>query len=491
MRQRIKFLEKKINSVLINLSNENSIFGITLSFFILLLIFNPPNKIIFVSFIILTLFYFIKIKNLFISLLLTFVASLTVMTGKTYYFQIIPPGIFQPDVYPDGYIINVVVTVSFFISVLMIVLAIRALLNGTKKFRPNQLDIFLIFFYFLKVISAFLISKEPFFSLTFVILSFSTLFLYFYVRILINTNNNLWKLLISLFSALVIFESILGGVQLINKSPLDKNIESQINLENFGNTIGETPFTFRPVGTFDHANSFGIWLAALNIILLTSAYKTKSTLIWIAFLIGFITMITTLSRSAWLGFSISFGYVAWANHKKTNSLLKVIIGFISKWRYILIPGILFIFLLFVIPRIYDSIYSFKPDAGGSFFRKIQVSDAIELIKLNPLLGIGTGMSAYEGISLDLYTLKARVPLEVHNWFIQNALETGLPSLFIIIIFIIYSLKSNYANSPNSKYFLTQTGVILCSSVAGLFQPFFNFGLIIFLLSLTNSDIITK
>ncbi len=483
-------MESKLLTKIGKIPNEKYIFWVTLVFYIFLLVVNPPNKFIAFSFIPLLLIYYLKIGDISQSLLFTFVSSGIVMTGKTYPIQIIPPGLFQTDVFPYGYFINIVISSSVFISFAMLLATIRALISKTHNFRLNFLDLLIIIFYFLKILSATLGSKEPHLSLPLEILGLTSFFAYFYVRVTIKITDSLWKMLACVISALVIFESVLGIMQLMSKSPLDKNIEYQVNLEYFGNTLGETQFTFRPVGTFDHANSFGIWLAASGLFLLAAVYKNRSAIIWVAFFMGCILMITTISRSAWLGFFGGFVFLVTYLSRRSKNLLKPLLNFVLKWRLILIPCVLILFLFFVVPRINDSIYSFRPDAGGAYFRKVQISDAVEIIKLHPIFGIGAGMSAYEGVALDLYTLTAKVPLEVHNWYLGIALENGLPSLFIILLFVLYSLKKNFESYPNSIIRTSVAGVIICSAISGILQPYFNFGLILLLLSIINGDTIT-
>lgn len=483
-------MDSRTGKMISRMTNGQYAFWVTIAFYIILLVINPPNKFIAFSFVPLLLIYNLKIRNFYESLFFVFVSSSIVFTGKTYPIQIVPPGVFQTDIYPYGYIINIVISSSVFIGFVMLITFIRKLIQEPNSFKPNFLDTLLLFFYCLKILSAVLGSKDPNLSLPFEILSLIGLFAYFYIRITLKINNSLWNTLTYLISALIIFESFLGITQLISKSPLGKNIEYQVNFEYYGQTVGETQFTFRPDGTFNHANSFGIWLAAACIFLLASALNNKSLIILLASLTGLAAMITTISRSAWLGFAVGFIFLVIYFRKKFGKLFKYITSLLLKWRIVIVPAVIVLIFLFIIPRINDSFYSFRPDAGGSFFRKIQISDVLEVIKLHPIFGIGAGMSAYEGISLNLYTLTAQTPLEVHNWYLAIALENGLFSLFIIILFILYSLRKIFTDYPKSIVHLTVAGVVFCSMIAGIFQPYFNFGLILLLLALINNDTIS-
>lgn len=467
------------------MTNEKYLFGVTLSFYILLLVINPSNYIIAFSFVILFLVYYLKIKKFEVVLFLTYISSLIVQTGKTYPTQLLPVGFFPIEIYPLGYIVNLVITSTHFIAFAMLLYIIRQLISKPRLFKPNPIDLLLVIFYTLKILSAILASKEPGLSIPFEILSLSNFIAYFYARIFIKPNFALWKNLSYLLGALVVFESLLGFSQLAMKSSLYKNLENQVNIEYFGHAVDETQFTFRPVGTLDHANSLGVWTASVCIFLLASGLKYKSNIIWLSFLTGCVLMITTISRSAWLGFASGSLFLVIYVTKRSKNLLKPLFDFTLKWRFIIIPILLFLFFFFVIPRAENSLYSFQEDAGAAFFRRIQILDAVEIIKLHPVLGVGTFMNVYEGISLNLYTMAASIPLAPENWYLFVAVENGLLTVFVFIFFLILSLRKIFESNGSSMIFISVVSSTVCLIVAAIFQPDINIELILLLLSLTN------
>ncbi len=97
------------------------------------------------------------------------------------------------------------------------------------------------------------------------------------------------------------------------------------------------------------------------------------------------------------------------------------------------------------------------------------------------------MSTYEGIALNLRTMAMSLPLEIHNWYYATTLNNGLPALLVLIVFVLLYLVKIWRNKNNYLKSLSVIGVIICSLVAGVFQPFFNFGIILLLLSLANGD----
>jgi O-antigen ligase len=465
--------------------NEEYIFWVTLSFYILLLIVNPSNYIIAGSFVVLFAAYYLKIKKFELSLFFTFASSLIVNTGKAYPIQLVPAGFFPIEIYPQGYIINLVITATHFIAFAMLLYMIRQFLSKPRIFKPNLIDLILVIFYFLKILSAVFGSKIPELSLPFELLSLSIFVGYFYARFILKPALSLWKNLSYLFSALVIFESLLGFSELAIRSPLGKNLEYQVNIEYFGNAVDETQFTFRPVGTFDHANALGIWVSGVTLFILGFAIKNRSNILWFSFFLGCALMITTISRSAWLGFAVGLLFFIIYTSRKSKDTLKPMINFILKWRYVIAPILLFLFVFFVIPRAENSLYSFQQDAGAVFFRQIQNLDAIEIIKLHPIFGVGAAMSAYEGIALNLYTLAANVPLEVHNWYLYIGVENGLLAVFIFVLFLILSLRKIFDSGGKSVISISVVSSIICLLVAAIFQPYIDLELILIFLSLTN------
>lgn len=439
-----------------------------------------------VSFVFLFILYFIKTRRLETSIFFVFISSLIIQTGKTYPIQLLPAGIFPLEIFPQGYFITLVITSTHFISFAMLILIIRAAFLRPRRFKLVPADYLVVGFYILKILSATLASKEPGLSLPFEILSLSMLIAYFYSRFFIKADGILWKNLTYIFGALVLFEVVLGFTQLAVKSPLYKNIEYQVNIEYFGNAVDETQFSFRPTGTFDHANSLGIWLSSICLLLFSYAIKNKSNNVWLLFFAGIALLIVTISRSAWLGFASGMFLFLHLATKRSKNTLKPLILFVLKWRFLILPVLIFLSVFFVVPRIENSFYSFQADAGAAFFRRIQILDALEIIKLHPLLGIGAVMSVYEGISLDLHTVAASVPLQIHNWYLYVATENGLLAVFSAMFFIAYSLKHLFELKTNSLLNLSLLGAVVSALTAALFQPYINFDLIMVLLSITNS-----
>lgn len=468
------------------ISPEVYVFWTTLVFYLTILFLNPSNYIVALSFIILFFVYKLKFKNIKLPLFYTFLSSQIIQTGKNYSILMLPPGFFSTDIYPHGYFVGITITASHILSVIILTYMIRQIVLKKQTVLINKTDALLIIFYILKIFSALIGSNNPGLSLPVEILSLGNLIVYFYARVFIKTNLHIWRTISYLFCSLLIFEGVLGFSQLTTGSSLGKNIEPEIGIENFGRAVDEMQFTFRPTGTFGHANALGIWAAAVCIFLFIFCLKYNSKILWFSLLTGFATAIITISRTAWiiLAISIVFLFVYILRHQR--KLLNRFILSMVKLRFIIIPIVLFLFLFFVLPRIQSSFYSFQEDSGAFFFRKIQTQDAIEIIRLHPVWGVGALMSVYEGISLNLNTMAMLIPFDVHNWYLTIAVQNGIPAILIFLFFLASSLREIIRKINNANIiYLSIAACIMSNSIAALIQPTINLELTLILLSMIN------
>lgn len=475
------------------------VFAVSLIFYTALWFLNPGNKIIALSSILLIIIHFLRFKRLDISLLLAFITYSVIFTGKSYPIQLLPSGIFPEEIFPNGYFIDLVVSPSHIISFFMLVFLIRNIYadrNLRSKLKVGLVDVLFLSLFFWGLISDGIFSRRPDVSLVNNLLGLGNLIAYFYLKIFkICKIKDFLPIIVGLFSAMVVFESLISFGQLMAKSPRYKNIEYQVNIEYFGKAVDESEFTFRPVGTFAHANFLGIWLSSVLIILTSVFLKRPTDYVLFAILLGLASLSATLSRSAWLGFGVGSGLVLFMLRKKDiRSLLKPY----TKKLLIFIPITIVLVLFFVFPRLQKSLYSFGVDSGGGFFRRIQIKDSLEIIKENPLFGVGSLMGVYEGLNLDRETVLASIPLAVHNWYLQICLENGIPALTLFILMILFSFRPLINNimkfGPRSFEDYAYTGFVggvLSLLVAGIFQPYIGDTLMFLSLGLINSGIIGK
>ena len=433
------------------------VFWGTTLFYIFLWFVNPGNKFIAASFIPLCALFYLRIKNFRISLLLTYLVSMIIFTGKTYVIQLIPAGVFPKEVFPDGYIIFFILSIRHLIAVFMlIVLGRDIIITKVKRFRLIKKDLLLILF-FLWVVISDIFSSRPEISLLFSLTSLEALILYFYLRVYVENNQKVLLYILWIFIAIILFQSSISLMQIFYNSPVFKNIEHQVHIVYFGWAADELQFRFRPLGTFPHANILGAWLAFLLSWVFSSLFKRSSSFILFTLIAGSVTLIMTLSRSSWLGYLVSIMTILFISEKVNNTPLPKIV--VRQLVSLLILAVLLL-IFFILPRFEKTLYSFVENQGGGSLRVAQIEEAIELVLQHPFLGVGSNMSVQEGLKLNPAGIFSKSPITVHNWYILLASEHGLPAVLLFFSFMLLSIKQLWQNILKKK------GNLSCSLMIG-------------------------
>jgi len=463
---------KAFEKVTGKLKPENYIFYSSIVFYLLLWHINPNNKIIALSFVFLIFIYNYKLKNVKLSILLTYLASSIIFTGKRYLIQLVPEGVFPKVLAPQGYVSHFVISYLHIIAFFMLILLVRDFLKNRMKFKLEKKDYLVIFYFLWLVLSDILGSSRPNMSILFSVLSLHFLVFYFYLKFLIKGKEK-FIILIALFTAQIIFESYISYQQFIASSPIYKNIEAQVDIEYFGFAADEPQFRFRPVGTFNHANELGMAMSFWLLIIFAYLYKRQNILSFTALIFGVVTLAATLSRSSWLGFAfvLFFTLFFFEKVKKIKSPEIFTKNILSMAIVAVVVTIFFIF-----PRAEKSLYTFSE--GGGYFRSAQIRAAIELIKQNPLYGVGTGMSVPAGLSQLPRTVFSLVPLGVHNWYLNITTEHGIPAILLFLALIatfmmeqVRKIWDENVINLESLMRIAITGGVVSSMIVGMFQPF--------------------
>jgi hypothetical protein len=275
--------------------------------------------------------------------------------------------------------------------------------------------------------------------------------------------------------SLLLFFGFVGTLQLLLRHPLGINMEDIRPIGGFQTTDGET--IYRVNGLTNHPTFFGAQLAMLlplSLAYFISSIKKKNIvknyIPLLSFLFGFIALIGTFSRSAWISIVIPFIFLL--NHLSLNK----IINYLRKSIVIKLSlGIFTILILLFIPSVLSRTQSLS---------NIWISDnglgRIELMKHayimtinNPVFGVGinrfTEVMLEQGVKEEFRGFI----YPVHNTFLLIFSEMGIPAgiLFIIFIFIIliHSWQRIEHNLINIGIFL---GVITFI-INAQFQTLFN------------------
>lgn len=458
-------------------NNQSFVFWTSLAFYFLLWFLNPENKIIVLAFFGLIAIFYLRLRDIRLALLLTYLSSVIIFTGKTYLIQLIPPGIFPPDLFPLGYVKNFIISSKQIIILLMLFVLVRNIIkikNKNKLIKFKIADLFITLFFLWLILSDLLVSRKPTISLLFSLSALEGLVLYFYLRVYLSRWRNFFNLLLVLFAAIIIFESFISFQQFIASSPVFKNIELQVNLEYFGNAADELLFRFRPVGTFDHANALASFLLIPLMLFFVMLYDRAKSFNLFVFTLGVITLVITLSRSAWIALFLSIMLTLFILEKIKHIKLH---HYLQKYKLILVVFGFIVFIFFIFPRVEKSFYSFGEDEGGGYLRKQQIETTLNLIIQNPIFGVGTLMSVERSLEIDPEGIFTIFPEVVHNWYLLVVVEHGIPALCFFILFVIFSISKTVSKFQKDKDFVSRqvyslgfVSGIFALFIVGLFQP---------------------
>ncbi len=467
----------------------NFIFLSILVLYLLLWFINPINKIILLFFLVFLLIIYFKTKNFYLSFLVTYLVSSIVLTGKTYTFELIPPGIYSLDLYPYGYLTSLIISPKHVFLVCMLLLIARSFLTSKKiTMRIEKKDLLLIAFFLWIIISNLFASQRLEISLPQSIMYLEGLVLYFYVKFYLTAIGNNYKIIISVFSALIFVQFFVSIQQFIGSAPIGKNIEFQRDIEFFGSAADELLFRFRPLGTLYHANMLGIWLSFLLGFFGAFILKGWNRITTSSYILGIVLMMMTLSRSAWISFVFSLLFSLYVYEKVLKDKIKIPLFF--KKNFVTLSMVtICVSILFVLPRLEKSFYSFGMDEGGGYLRQEQIKETIKLISVKPLFGTGSGMSVLEELSFNPLGIFGKIPLAVHNWYLLIAVEHGIIPLVLFIIFLVISLKQIFEEVLKLKQTRTNQmlkiggiAAIFSVLIAGVFQPYIGEELILFIIA---------
>lgn len=214
--------------------------------------------------------------------------------------------------------------------------------------------------------------------------------------------------------------------------------------ELLGSTTGEREMKLpgmevaRASGLCESPNTFGWMLVSFSPLVLAPVLLAKAQfqrwerqLCVTAFFLGVIALILTFSRGSWIAFvcttPVFVGLVLSALPTRERGRIMVRLG-----------GALLILLLFSLPFL-DPLLAraFGEDDGAAESRLPLMDVAIEMIKANPLLGVG--LSSYEAVmrryDFTPSFISDAFPYPVHNMYLHVAAEVGIPALLCLLLLI--------------------------------------------------------
>jgi putative inorganic carbon (hco3(-)) transporter len=266
---------------------------------------------------------------------------------------------------------------------------------------------------------------------------------FFFFLFLVNRLQNVddFELMWTLLLWCLILESAICTAQFITRT----NYTTAMNTaEDFGEEL------FRVGGTTGSPNVTGSYIASLlpiPIVALVSKLRAKpSWLPWISALWGFIALILTQTRGAWISFAVGI------------LLFLLISGRLRHlWRIFLGAGaagglLFFIFRKVVIER-------FSEGLETLIYRLNLMQSAFEMIRSHPLLGIG--INNYAAVMDDYVPFfLTQERWIVHNHYLLVAAETGLLGFgcFLFLLFTVFGSIRQARKSQNRLVSVFSTSI---------------------------------
>lgn len=446
-----KLVQKVATTITAN--DEIYLFWTTLLYY-LISVFNPNNKAIFLSLLVLWVVNTRRFRDIRFSLLLTAVTSLIFVVGKTWAFQLISPRLLRTTNYPQGYMAILTITPFNILAFLLLAMLMRDLIRdgfGIRKkiintFKKKSMVFLSLFFLWLGISALF--AKEIYnLSILYALQAFTSLVLLFALRAYGARNGGYgyYFRMTGIFAAMMVFEAILAGCQWLHRSTFGFAIESTQGFLTYQRAVDQSFFAVRPLGTFSHPNELAVFALLMIPIFLSLLYgrsQGKYTLrkiyYWVAFVSAAVIVVLSQGRSAWISTYIAvlgFFYVVEKRWKRHLISVKDIT--IRKVVYCTLAAI--VGLTVIVPRAGKSIDLFKP-SGGIETRARLVKESINLIREKPLFGAGLGLSPLAMLKLNPRGIISTYPSVVHNFYLLTASESGLPALLFFIGFLISLLK---------------------------------------------------
>jgi O-antigen ligase len=152
----------------------------------------------------------------------------------------------------------------------------------------------------------------------------------------------------------------------------------------------------------------------------------------------------------------------------------------------MLTGVLALCVTVVFPRLIKSLDINASDINnGLGVRAAQMENAVKLISLHPLFGVGLGMNVLEGYTLEPKGVMWDFPSPIHNMFALILVENGIPAFVFYTVIIGYILLYHYRRMGRrgGEERVIEKGLfagIVGACIIGLVQPYDFLGLILLL-----------
>lgn len=441
------------------------------AFFATLLVSDNKTFLILFFLVIITFFFFFK-KNLFESVYLALIIALPFENNlRQWIFYSSPPNI------PSGYFyffgISPKIILGFFLFLLLLIPKYRLFLKKTKKTIASS---FLIFFITgVLITSSFFQTRTSFIFVGFIRLWLSVWF--YFATVIYFSQKNKTKILQSYLISLAIFSIFIGLNQFIAQKPLGKFIELTPFFFEKGYSTTDGIEQFRVSGFISHPVYFGSFLSIIipiitSLLFIYQKNYKKFYFFFILLVSGIIVLVGTLSRSTWINLLLIF--LCFLIYQKKHPILFPKINFLKKYQktFLLIPLIavsiptIFVFAI----RIKSVKFLFSSKTGNGSSRIELIEKSLNLIKYQPLSGVGLNNSTFE---LTQQGIPEGIAAPPHNTILIFCTELGIPTTIFFLLLLFFSLYTKKPFTMLSPFNFGCWVGLLTFLISSQFHPLFN------------------
>lgn len=360
-----------------------------------------------------------------------------------------------------------------FLLLLTVVISITMLLRKSKEDYPTIFEDKLLLLYLLLIMLSTTFSNNRLYSLIGYSNRFEgliTLIMYFFVFFITYRNFECSYKYFRVFIISTILLSLYGIIQYFGYDPMPQE-------------LARVTFVGRGHSTFGNPNFYGTYLTLVLPIAAFAYLKTGSLVYLIATGSVYFALLTSFTRSGWVGSFFAFGIV----------LFTAIKGKFSRKHILLLIAILLVITAVVEieseGRVIARLLSIAEDAGKFIEQADGYEDAganrifiwkrvIPLIFERPLLGFGPETLGEVFSERHMDEVVEEYGREIifdkaHNEYLHIAVTTGIPSLIIYLIFVFSILKRAYRYRNKNIMIIP----LMASIIGYLIQAFFNLSII--------------
>lgn len=355
-----------------------------------------------------------------LSLLAALILTLTINIDKTFCFS---PG-------HTGGVPGFVISAWFIVLIGLYFLWFMKWYKGTAasiNFFPHLSIPMIILFTFALI--SLVKASEVHFSIFQIFQMMKVFLLFFFIANNIKTTRE-YKLIFIVLIVAFVGELILAYYQHYVNDYVDLGVLSD-SKPHRARQIGEREI-MAVYGTTSGSHRFASYLIMILPVLLTMILsRTKfwlRTLYGILFINGLVILIFTFSRGGWIGFAVGISLLFILKlYKPVNRIPRYLQIFLC---VILVLFTVFYFKEEIFLRITGE------DYGSAYSRIPMMQIAFEIIKANPIFGVGLNNYTVVMPSYDSTGITYTYFQPVHNVFLQLVAEIGIGGLLVFIIFII-------------------------------------------------------